>query len=249
MSPTFIFPTLFLLASLAACQLQPPFLGASQPCYETEQDGVQGWCEHKGCCAGGNFVSGLCPNYPDQVGCCYSSNECGAECTETCTDDGHQDLACELLAKYEAGQLFLKPDHFSPNGNDPYDGASPLSEIRDTCYGRQAKRSAYGTAPGGCVCLQKALLQTMLDYSTQYFDTTGLALQINSMAGSSHSSSNSWHYEGNTMDVACSTPLYHCDEVLDFCRSRDAIELCFPGSSCGSHETWVHCAMPMDEGA
>ncbi len=24
--------------------------------------------------------------------------------------------------------------------------------------------------------------------------------------------------------------------------SRGAVELCYPGSSCGGHETWVHCS-------
>jgi len=52
----------------------------------------------------------------------------------------------------------LKEEHFSAAGNSPYDGASAMSNIRDTCYGRQAKRSSYcdsdGCAPGGCICLQ-----------------------------------------------------------------------------------------------
>ena len=28
-------------------------------------------------------------------------------------------------------------------------------------------------------------------------------------------------------------------------RDHGAIELCYPGSSCGGHETWVHCAFPI----
>eukprot|EP00095_Tigriopus_kingsejongensis_P009371 maker-scaffold732_size105256-snap-gene-0.15 protein:Tk09371 transcript:maker-scaffold732_size105256-snap-gene-0.15-mRNA-1 annotation:"hypothetical protein DAPPUDRAFT_226094" len=237
----------FLLA-LASLQgvwaLDPPFPGASQPCYDVETDGVQGFCEHTDCCAYDYYESGLCPNYPGQVKCCYSKNECAEACTGTCNAESQQ-IACQILALYEQGQIWLKPEHFNAQGNNPYDGASSLSNIRDTCYGRQVKRSAYENAPGGCVCLQKAMLQTMHDYAVNFYQQNGVPIQINAMAGSSHSS-NSWHYEGNTMDVACTTPFYHCEELEDFCRSRGAIELCFPGSSCGGHETWVHCAMPMD---
>ena len=113
----------------------------------------------------------------------------------------------------------------------------------------------------------------MYDYAVQFWNKYGAAIQINAIAGSEHSA-NSWHYEGkrisislagqfpltdiqvkgiydftitgNTMDVACTTPVYHCGEIEDFCRARGAIELCYPGSACGVHETWVHCAMPLD---
>ena len=35
------------------------------------------------------------------------------------------------------GELWLKPEHFNSAGNNPYDGAASLSNIRDTCYGNQ----------------------------------------------------------------------------------------------------------------
>ena len=74
-------------------------------------------------------------------------------------------------------------------------------------------RSAYGVAPGGCIDLKESLLQTMYDYAVGFnAQTDGLAIQVNAIAGSEHSA-NSWHYQGNTMDVACTTPVYHCDEV------------------------------------
>ena len=78
-------------------------------------------------------------------------------------------------------------------------------------------RSAYGVAPGGCVCLQSAMLETMRDYATQFYSQYGQGIQINAIAGSEHSS-NSWHYQGNTMDTACTTPVYHCGDLEDFCR-------------------------------
>ena len=74
-----------------------------------------------------------------QVKCCYSRNICDLECDDNCGSKV-QDLACEILAMYEANKIWLKPEHFNDLGNNPYDGASSLSNIRDTCYGRSAKR-------------------------------------------------------------------------------------------------------------
>ncbi len=65
---------------------------------------------------------------------------------------------------------------------------------------------------------------------------------MTALAGGSHSAT-SWHYEGNTADIACKDPTDHCVQLEDFCRSRDYVEVCYPGSTCGGHETWVHCAL------
>jgi hypothetical protein len=54
-----------------------------------------------------------------------------------------QAVACEVLGMHEKGQIVLKGEHFDPSGNNPYDGASSLSNIRDTCYGKHAKLSSY----------------------------------------------------------------------------------------------------------
>lgn len=125
----------------------------------------------------------------------------------TCNDPEAKDYACRLLAMHERGEIRLKHNHFSADGNDPYDGASALSNVRDTCYGRQAKRSNYcAAAPGGCVCLKGAMLRTMHTYATNFRSQYGQAIDVNAIAGSCHSST-SWHYQGNTWDISCSTPL------------------------------------------
>ncbi len=54
------------LASVALSRAQVDFDG-TQPCYDTEVDGVTGWCEHEDCCAYDYVVSDLCPNYPANV--------------------------------------------------------------------------------------------------------------------------------------------------------------------------------------
>jgi len=236
----------FILQLVAALQidLDPPFPGADQPCYQEERQDVQGFCETESCCDYDFVISGLCPNYPANVKCCFSSNTCGKECRGGGCGSRAQELACSLLSLYESGDLWLKPEHFNSAGNNPYDGAASLSNIRDTCYGNQAKRSSYGVAPGGCVCLKESMLEAMFEYAMLYHGQTGQAIQVNAIAGSEHSA-NSWHYQGNTMDVACTTPTNHCNQLVDFCRDHGAIELCYPGSSCGGHETWVHCAFPI----
>jgi len=219
-----------------------PFPGGNQTCYVSPNHGRQhGECLQSDCCQGGLWTSGLCENYAGTVRCCYSSNQCTTQCG-TCSDAVAKDLACQILAMHERSEIWLKHEHFSADGNNPYDGASALSNIRDTCYGRQVKRSAYcAAAPGGCVCLKAQMLRGLLTYATQFRQQHGRAAEVNALAGSCHSST-SWHYQGNTFDVSCSTPIQHCSALRDFCLAQDIVESCYPGSSCGGHDTWVHCA-------
>merc|ERR1711860_190649 len=87
-------------------------------------------------------------------------------------------------------------------GNSPYDGASAYDNVRDTCWGRKAKRSSYGTAPGGCVCLNGKMLKHMYDYGMQFWNKYRKPMAVTSIAGSSHSYG-SRHYKGATFDIAC----------------------------------------------
>ena len=48
-----------------------------------------------------------------------------------------KDLACKILVLHEEKKISLKADHFDARGNNPYDGAASLSQIRDTCYGNR----------------------------------------------------------------------------------------------------------------
>ena len=84
----------FILLRLAACvqvDLDPPFPGADQPCYQEvphnitkltltisqfklqcrhvlqERQDVQGFCETDSCCDYDFVISGLCPSYPANV--------------------------------------------------------------------------------------------------------------------------------------------------------------------------------------
>jgi hypothetical protein len=65
----------------------------------------------------------------------YLELPCGGGCSAEAAD-----LACKILDLQEAGKIWLKPEHFNPIGNDPYDGASALDNIKDTCEGKQVRR-------------------------------------------------------------------------------------------------------------
>ena len=213
--------------------------GGDQPCYKQVQNGR---CLAENCCPRGKSTSRLCPDYPVNYKCCSEPSTCSSHCG-TCSDSMAKDYACRIMALYEKKQIKLKPDHVDARGNKPYDGASVLSNVRDTCYGLKAKRSNYCSASlGGCVCLSGTMLKNLYDYAQAFrAKYNGQVIQVNSLAGSCHSSKNSHHYRGTAFDIACKTPRNHCTEIETFCRTRKAIELCYPGSSCGGHDTWVHC--------
>ena len=66
-------------------------------------------------------------------------------------------------------------------------------------------RSNYEYAIGGCVCLKKQMLQAMYYYAIDFYNRYGKPMEVNSIAGSSHST-NSWHYQvciilGKMIDV------------------------------------------------
>ena len=50
-------------------------------------------------------------------------------------------MACILLSLSESKFITLKADHYDKVGNDPYDRASALDNIKDICNGSPARRS------------------------------------------------------------------------------------------------------------
>ena len=48
-------------------------------------------------------------------------------------------IILNYLMPFVSDKIELKPEHFNSAGNNPYDGAASLSNIRDTCYGNQVK--------------------------------------------------------------------------------------------------------------
>ena len=74
------------------------------------------------------------------------------------------------------------------------DSAFAHQNMCDTRLGHTAKRSHYGTAPGGSVFLQEKLLYAMIQLSKKY------SFRISEIAGASHSSG-SKHYRGAAFDI------------------------------------------------
>jgi muramidase (phage lysozyme) len=75
------------------------------------------------------------------------------------------------------------------------DDATARQNIADTAAGRPARRSNYGTAPGGSVRLDARVLEAMLELAKQF------SFRVTEIAGASHTTSNSRHYDGLAFDV------------------------------------------------
>jgi len=135
---------------------------------------------------------------------------------------------------------------FHPSG--VVDNADPLSEVQAAAKGREAKRSSYGTAPGGTVCLLPRMGEFLLKLGSKYGGVV-----VNSIAGADHSYGSS-HYKGTTIDVGQLK-----NRVLDDVEmAKLVVKTCVlemggsaisnPGgnriqhtANWGGHQTWVHC--------
>jgi chitosanase len=121
------------------------------------------------------------------------------------------------------------------------DHANARQNIVDTAAGNNAKRSSYGTAPGGSVPLDPRLLRGLLALAQEY------SFSISEIAGGSHSA-NSRHYVGVAADInkVNGQPVNasHLDLAAFKARCRDlgATEVLGPGAP--HHDTHVHAAWP-----
>lgn len=124
-----------------------------------------------------------------------------------------------------------------------HDKASSHHNISSVAAGYSARRSTYGSAPGGYTKLNKRMLETMLYLA----NTKGYSYNVTSIAGGSHSS-NSRHYAGTAFDVSMingkrvnySNPYYRT--FMNICRARGATEVLGPGNR--GHSSHVHIAWP-----
>lgn len=119
------------------------------------------------------------------------------------------------------------------------DTATANYDINQAASGLAARRSSYGTAPGGSVCLNAAMLTGLYNMTAAY------RLSISEIAGGSHTA-NSRHYAGTAFDVAtiggltadASNPQTRA--LMASCRRTGAVEVLGPGDA--GHDTHVHCA-------
>ncbi|MEU1789067.1 hypothetical protein ABZ553_25010 [Streptomyces sparsogenes] len=123
------------------------------------------------------------------------------------------------------------------------DKANAKQNITDTAAGRKARRSHYGTAPGGSVTLNKGMLNAMLKLNT----VKRFTFRVTEVAGGSHSRG-SKHYAGRAFDVGTvngsrvstgGTGYTKARKFMKACRSYGAVLVLGPGDA--GHSTHVHC--------
>src|SRR5688572_4346208 len=102
------------------------------------------------------------------------------------------DRQCLAVDIRDNNRIYLSTTH--PSG--VVDNANARQNIVDTANGQQAKRSSYGTAPGGTTWLDPRLLDCMSRLEVVY----GYSYSVSELAGASHSAG-SYHYYGTAKDV------------------------------------------------
>lgn len=121
------------------------------------------------------------------------------------------------------------------------DLANARQNIEDTAAGLDARRSSYGTAPGGTVVLDRRLLAALLDLAATY------TFSVVELCGGSHNA-NSRHYAGVAVDVGKingrTVGAGHPDvrAFMQRCRALGATEVLGPGNA--HHDHHVHAAWP-----
>ncbi|MFJ9742802.1 hypothetical protein [Streptomyces sp. NPDC101166] len=123
------------------------------------------------------------------------------------------------------------------------DKAGAKKNVQDTAAGHKARRSHYGTAPGGVVALNKTMLNAMLKLNTK----NRFTFKVTEIAGGSHSAGSA-HYKGRAFDVGTvngsrvSTSGQGYTKAKAFmraCKSYGATLVLGPGDA--GHSTHVHC--------
>ena len=95
-----------------------------------------------------------------------------------------------------AAQLLASSSTFSSvHVSGVRDNANAHQNLVDTAAGKRAARSCYGTAPCGTVALSPTMLQALLEI------TKANVVRVSEIAGGSHSSSSSLHYQGTAFDI------------------------------------------------
>lgn len=146
-------------------------------------------------------------------------------------------VAGRILAAHGAGSLTLWDQTFGR-----FDGADPLSNIRDAAAGRTAKTSCYGNAPCTSVTLSSRMLDNVDRLRTQY----GFRFFVTAIAGATHSAG-SYHYAGRAIDVdevnglRISGDSAIARQWMAACTALGAIEV-FGPSNDSAHQDHLHCA-------
>jgi hypothetical protein len=134
------------------------------------------------------------------------------------------------------GRITLARSHVSGVS----DSATPYQNIVDTAHGYAARRSSYGTAPGGSVALDMRVLQTLRHLGS------AASYSVSEIAGGTHAG-HSLHYSGRAFDVnivngASVRGGSGYWVVVDACRAYGATNIYYPAHDpYGGHQNHVHC--------
>ncbi|MEZ4360251.1 MAG: peptidoglycan-binding protein [Kofleriaceae bacterium] len=165
----------------------------------------------------------------------YTWNSLASGKTYCTGGGGGGNNAADILARHNARAITLWDQSFGR-----FDGADPLSNIKDAAAGRAARRSTYGGAPGGTVPLGGAMLGGLASLTSRH------QVFVTAISGASHSA-NSYHYAGRAFDVdeVDGTRINGDSSVarafMDECRRLGAIEVLGPSNDAG-HQDHLHCA-------
>lgn len=146
--------------------------------------------------------------------------------------------AQSILGHHEAGRLTLWNQTFGR-----FDQADPLSNIRDTAAGQQAKTSCYGGSPCSTVSLQSGLLNAMKALRDRY----GYSYFVTAISGARHSP-NSYHYRGRAFDIdeIDGQRIYgdspRARDFMNACWALGAVEVFGPSNDPNGHWDHLHCA-------
>jgi zinc D-Ala-D-Ala carboxypeptidase len=144
-------------------------------------------------------------------------------------------LATELLSHHRVSCLDF---HISRNP----DSATAQDNLEQTAGGAMARRSSYGTGPGGWTTLDLRMLRALVALANE-----GYSFRLTELAGGSHSR-RSRHYEGVAFDIDTLNgrkvrpghPSYR--RFLKRCREFGATEVLGPGVR--GHSSHLHVAWP-----
>jgi hypothetical protein len=148
------------------------------------------------------------------------------------------EVAGDILGAHNESRLTLWNQSFGR-----FDGADPLSNIRDTANDQRAKTSCYGSTPCSYATLQLGLLNAMRELRERY----GFQYFVTAIAGAQHSAG-SYHYSGRAFDIdEINGQRIYGDSALarqfmNACWELGAVEVFGPSNDPNGHWDHLHCA-------
>jgi len=120
------------------------------------------------------------------------------------------------------------------------DAATASADLYELANGQLARRSSYGTAPGGSTAVSMRVLQAL-----QAMGNRG-TVTVSEVAGGTHAAGSA-HYSGRALDIRIANGVHvsagsSYGWVVDTCRDYGATHVYYPAyDPYGGHAGHVHC--------